>query len=703
MTEYSTSIQMISNVKNFVNLKYYSSLHDICVLKGMFYGWGRKKSGLKAIKLAEKYHTSFVLLEDGFIRSLGLGINNAPSFSLIEDTIGIYYDATVSSKLENILNTHDFKNDVKLMDTAKKAMSLMEEHHISKYNNAPLVDENFLTRFGLKKENTTQNILVIAQTFGDASLEYGMLEDVSTNEIIREAIEENPDAKIFLKIHPDVLSGKKSSDISIENIPDTCIVIDEDVNPISLLKFMDKVYTKTSGMGMEALLLGLNVVCYGMPYYAGWGIKNLESKILQNKELSKDIVTRRKRTLTIEELFAGAYILYTRYYNLHSNKPSNIIDTINTIVKSRTLYQQKDETLFFFGFSYWKRKNTLLFFPTLKHNNCHFCSTLKEAQRKGLNEQSKVFIWGKKPFNEVEDYVHKKKISFSRIEDGFVRSVSLGSDLTKAYSLVVDSKGIYFDPRKESDLEYILSTYTFDETILKRAKQLRDYLIANKISKYNIQKDKQLFLDNVEQGQKIVLVPGQVEDDASIIYGADKMTNLELLQEARMNAPESYIIYKPHPDVLVGNREGNVSTKDALQYANTIIVDASLDSILEYCDEVHTMTSLVGFEALTRAKKVFTYGMPFYAGWGLTEDSKKCERRARKLTLDELVAATLILYPCYINPTTNRLCEIEVLLEEIEKEKKRYNTDILYRVSIDTRNTISRKLQAFLKMLAPLR
>ena len=88
------------------------------------------------------------------------------------------------------------------------------------------------------------NVLVIAQTAGDASLKYGMLDDYSTDEMINAAIEENPHAKIYLKVHPDVLSGKKKSDIDIESARQKCIIIEENVNPISLLKHFSKVYTK---------------------------------------------------------------------------------------------------------------------------------------------------------------------------------------------------------------------------------------------------------------------------------------------------------------------------------------------------------------------------------------------------------------------------------------------------------------------------
>lgn len=71
---------------------------------------------------------------------------------------------------------------------------------------------------------------------------------------------------------------------------------------------------------------------------------------------------------------------------------------------------------------------------------------------------------------------------------------------------------------------------------------------------------------------------------------------------------------------------------------------------IEAVDEVHTLTSTVGFEALMHGKPVFTYGLPFYAGWGLTNDWLTCERRTRTRTLDELIYAALIEYPTYMNP-----------------------------------------------------
>jgi capsular polysaccharide export protein len=298
---------------------YFFYINNIVTIlyKREFVGWGRKKTGRFAQKLYNIFGGSLTLLEDGFIRSLGLGVDGSLSFSVVKDNVGIYYDATTPSKLENLLNSYDFNADKELMFQAKEAISLIQKYHISKYNSAPDVKKEYF-------HQDEKRVLVVAQTAGDASLEYGMLKEFSTDEIIKDALRENPNATLYLKVHPDVLSGKKESDIDVERLDKRVHIIKENLNPIALLKYFDKVYVKTSGMGFEALLVGCSVVCYGMPYYAGWGVT-------EDRVVSK----RRKRVLTVEEIFAGAYILYTHYYNPYKKQKSDIVDTIKSLVDLR--------------------------------------------------------------------------------------------------------------------------------------------------------------------------------------------------------------------------------------------------------------------------------------------------------------------------------------------------------------------------------
>ena len=166
-------------------------------------GWGRKPSGQKAIELAKKNNSSFLLLEDGFIRSIGLGVEGWDSFSIVKDDIGIYYDATAPSRLENILNSYNF--DEKILTQAKKAISLIKRYKISKYNDASLFLPSYLN-------NKNRKVLIIAQTKGDMSLKYGL--STSANDMVIDALK-NKGYEIYLKIHPDVLSGKKESNIDI--------------------------------------------------------------------------------------------------------------------------------------------------------------------------------------------------------------------------------------------------------------------------------------------------------------------------------------------------------------------------------------------------------------------------------------------------------------------------------------------------------
>ncbi|EAH5889453.1 capsular polysaccharide biosynthesis protein [Campylobacter jejuni] len=687
MKYYSTSIKLIANVRNFYTISLYKK--NLKINKDdLFFGWGRKKSGLKAMNLAKKYKAKFILLEDGFIRSLNLGVENSPSFSMVKDDIGIYYDATMPSKLENLLNTYEFKDEE--IKQAKKAIELIKKYKISKYNNNLDIPDDYF-------QKDEKRVLIITQTANDASLEFGLAKDFKTVDMIKDAIKENPKSKIYIKIHPDVLSGKKQSDLDINSLPKECILITENFNPIALLEFFDKVYTKTSGMGFEALMQECECICYGMPFYAGWGLTKdkLECK-------------RRMQKRSLEEVFYAAYILYSEYFNPYLNQKSNIFDTIQTLAKYKDIEKVNSNRLFMLGFTLWKRHFIKPFFNA-KDNEIIFLNSLKSLARYKLKENDKFFIWGKKyDENTLKNLLLTKakeqnltnftpKISL--VEDGFIRSISLGSDLTRPFSLIVDDKGLYIDPNKASKLEELLQNEIFDENILNRAKNIIKILLENRFSKYNGLKHENLKI-NAKIGQKIILIPAQVEDDASMILGGFGLSTLDLLKEVRAKNQDAYIIFKPHPDVLSGNRVGLKDETRILEFCDEIVKDCSIDSAIKIADEIHTITSTSGFDALLRAKKVFIYGMPFYAGWGLTKDKYKCERRTRKLSLEELVAGALIAYPRYINPKTKTLCEIEVCLDIMLNLQKAYFSKKHIKLAIDFKTFMLRKIRRFYEFLA---
>ena len=140
---------------------------------------------------------------------------------------------------------------------------------------------------------------------------------------------------------------------------------------------------------------------------------------------------------------------------------------------------------------------------------------------------------------------------------------------------------------------------------------------------------------------------------------------MSLLQSVRKANPSAHIIYKPHPDVVAGLRKKGEGEDEAVHLCHEVVIDTVMGELLTVVDEVHVLTSLAGFEALLRGKTVTCYGQPFYAGWGLTHDLVPLTPRTGRLTIDELAAGTLILYPTYVSRTTGQFTTPERALDEL--------------------------------------
>jgi capsular polysaccharide export protein len=593
--------------------------NDVCI------GWGRRPAAERLRARASRVGASFISVEDGFLRSFFPG-QKYPGLSIVVDSVGVHYDATAPSALENLLNS-DADLFAEYGEDLERARALICELQLSKYNHAPLLTElPGLPQLHPSLASPPEHILIVDQTFGDRSVDLGLADEYSFIRMLSEARRRHPNAMFYLKTHPEVSSGAKRGYLTHIPEDERLVKLTEWVNPVSLMEQMDHVYVVSSTMGFEALLLGKPVTCVGMPWYAGWGVTTDELGC-----------ARRQRRRAVMELFAAAYFKYSRYWNPYEGRQGTIFEVI------RWLGEQRERAglnavgavagaIPVHGMQGWKRRHLK---PVLA------------AWSQGRSKRVSEIVWG-----NVGDGTH--------VEDGFIRSVGLGSDLVRPLSLVFDQQGMYFDATRPSDLEEILQTGVFPEEELARARQVRGMVVSEGLTKYNVDAVTEVMAvteTSWSSGDRpVILVPGQVEDDASIrfgcVHGARGVdTNLRLLMAVRSSNPNAYIVYKPHPDVLSGNRLGHVSETQALQWADHVETMASVIGCLEACDSVHTMTSLTGFDALLREIPVFTYGMPFYAGWGLTTDVcldvSVAERRTRRLSLDQLVAGVLLRYPVY--------------------------------------------------------
>jgi capsular polysaccharide export protein len=632
-------------------------------------GWGVKASATRAAWYAGCTGGRTIRLEDGFLRSFGTG-EHFPPLSLVVDDVGIYYDSTRSSALEALLASRVDLLEGIAVDVSH-AKSLVLKHRLSKYNHAPDWSEmDSCLRGNDEVGGTCSRVLVIDQTVGDMSVSLGGASADTFTNMLAAARAENPQATIYVKTHPEVTSGRKSGYLTHVQDDDRTVVLRQAINPLSLIEQMDRVYVVTSIMGFEALLAGKPVKVFGMPWYAGWGATD-----------DRQTCARRTRTRSVDELFAAAYFHYTRYLNPVTHQRGTIFDLINWLVLQRDMMVRlsapvDQQRMICVRFRRWKAANIKPLL-SLDQKRVVFVQNVHKAQALGLELGDCLVYWGREASEGLLALAAQHSVRVLRMEDGFVRSVGLGSDLIRPLSLVLDRRGIYFDPTLPSDLEHILGTAQFSEKELLRSRQVREFIIEHGITKYNLEPRETAMWTS--KGRQVVLVPGQVEDDASIRYGCTEVkTNLGLLQAARRAHPDAFVVYKPHPDVMSGNRDGKLNLAQAREFADHVETRLSVVSCIAACDVVHTMTSLTGFDALLRGKHVVVYGQPFYAGWGLTDDvlqeGAAFARRQRRLSMDELVAGTLLRYPIYWDWELKGYTTCEAVLHRIVESRSKLET-----------------------------
>jgi capsular polysaccharide export protein len=196
-------------------------------------------------------------VEDGFLRSRGLGADLVEPLSLVIDDLGIYYDPTRSSRLEQLIARRaTLRADERRR--AERLITSITSGGLSKYN----------TGGALRDLPEGRRVLVVGQVEDDASIKHGADTIRSNTELLKAARVAEPAATLIYKPHPDVEAGLRPGAIPA----DVADLIASECDPSTLLGQVDAVWTITSLMGFEALLRGVPVTTVGRPFYAGWGL-----------------------------------------------------------------------------------------------------------------------------------------------------------------------------------------------------------------------------------------------------------------------------------------------------------------------------------------------------------------------------------------------------------------------------------------------
>ncbi|MGO2302148.1 capsular polysaccharide biosynthesis protein [Psychrobacter sp. AOP7-D1-15] len=709
----------------FSNVEKQTSFYSSKSLPDAFIGWGHKKSYQRANRVATRQNLAALSIEDGFLRSLDSGTSSRHGLSVVVDDIGIYFDLASSSRLEqlivertkNVTTTNRYRIDEK---RAQQLIARICDEKISKYNailDCPLLEDLVRQEDSHTVKNAPQShVLLIDQVVGDASIKGAGANKRQFKQMLKAACRNHPNAHIWIKAHP----ASKSGYLTSLKLPENVRLLTQSLNPIALLEQVEHVYTVSSHMGFEALMLGKKVHCFGVNWYSGWGLtddsgapKRLLKRVVQRRQAFASTSVKTKKKLrstllsavsnttlntTLETLFYSAYIDYSRYVDPVTKQACEVGTVIDWLVTNRHWQSRLDGNLTVYEFSRWKLpfvkdfvdfpRTTLFIKPKPRLKN------LLHPDHFRVNYQQPLLVWGLAKRQQVQkkrQYQRAEQPDIYCMEDGFIRSNGLGATLLAPLSVVIDRQGIYYDATQPSDLETLLcNCESLTPYQIKRIKALQDKLLMQRVSKYNVGADiasvdsKQnswMQVARISEKRRILII-GQVEDDLSVQYcGSTIKTNTDLIARVCQDNPNAYLIYKPHPDVEAGLRAGKVS-ESCLHHVQAVAYDTAMPDCLECVDEVHTISSLTGFEALLRGLKVTCYGLPFYAGWGLTTDidaqlspkAKYLERRKRDtaLTLEQLLYCVLIRYPLYRLPNGYGLAQVEQVINYLYPSK---NTD----------------------------
>lgn len=581
--------------------------------------WGASPTAWRGEAMARRHGNQILRVEDAFLRSVLPGRSPGPMgrrgpIGLILDPHGMHFRPDSGSLIERLILDPDTAAQ---RGAARAAIDRLIAADLSKYN-SHLPDQP-LPEPG--------HVLVIDQTRGDASLlgaGQGEFRDM-----LQAARDENPGHRIVIRSHPETAAGLRPGHFSAQDLQPSDMLCDGAVSPRELLRNAARVYVMSSQLGYEAMLAGHRPRVFGRPFYAGWGLSDDQHAFAQ------------RLPRPIEDLFAASHLRAPHWYDPCRDRLTDFEGALRQIEAEARAWRQDHAGHLAYGMRLWKRPFLSRAFGSGKG--------LRFTDRPQPNV---TLAWANRADQTPQAI---------RVEDGFIRSRGLGAALVPPLSLVADDLGIYYDPNRESRFERIMAQ-PLPPGGADRAGALARALIGAGVTKYNLSGP----VPDLPPGRRI-LVPGQVEDDASIRLGAGaERSNLALLTRVRAENPDAVLIYKPHPDVEAGLRPGLIPPSDLDRLADVVAHRASPAALLAQVDEVWTITSTMGFEALLRAVPVTTLGAPFYAGWGLTTDLGPVpSRRRTRADLAHLVHAALIAYPRYFDPVSGLPCPPEVALERL--------------------------------------
>ncbi|MDO9452305.1 MAG: hypothetical protein Q7J29_05535 [Stagnimonas sp.] len=606
---------------------------------------------------AQEHGIEIMRMEDGFVRSQGLGANHVLPYSICIDRTGIYFDARKPSDLETLLATYDFDSDPELMREAEECLQLICTRRVTKYNESPTRLAEKL--YGAKNR---ARILVIGQVEDDQSVVYGCDKRITNNDVVRLAAAENPDAQIIYKVHPDVLAGKRAELSKPDDVADLALIIRQPMSFDDTLTGVDRVYTISSLGGFEALIRGIPVTTLGAPFYSGWGLTD-----------SRQAVARRSRVLTLTQLFAAAYLKYASYFEPATGAAMTLREVIERLGQSEPSSVEDHgaeeeataplvKTVVFFGAPYSYDVLQSLFEDADIHviDRSVTSAVFKKAWAgKVCVPGVDVYVWGGRLPEQISHLIKQAGGKIRTVTPGVVHQLGIGKGAftPAAWNVERDVTGRESDGRTHLMETLDEGDFVHDEALMAQADVLRKGVLEI------LDRNSAAHAAEMDPNRpQRILVIGQPEDHPAVnSQGPKRFTSNDLVMMARMEHPGAEIVYRVDIANLKKKRAALSDPSQVASYCSILSLAEPISAQIEGSDRVYTISHIGGFEALLRGKPVTVFGTPFYAGWGLTED-RQALARGRALSIDELFVGCCLAAPIYVDPLYKVVSENPALM-----------------------------------------
>ncbi len=295
--------------------------------------WGHSPYAHRGEAVAARRGVPLIRLEDAFLRSIRPGRMGEGRLGLLIDPIGVHFDSARPSRIEQILATDHLDNSNILL-RAKDGIERLKQLDLSKYN---------MHRSDLSAP-APGYVLVVDQTRHDASIRHGGADAQTFAQMLAQAMDDHPRARIVIKVHPETALGLRPGHFTPSTASDRITVLADPVSPLALLEGAIAVYTVSSQLGFEAILAGHRPHVFGQPFYAGWGLT-----------VDAAPLPRRGRALTRAQLFAGAMILAPTWYDPCRDRLCSFEQAVDQLEAEVRAFREDRAGHIAVGMRLWKR------------------------------------------------------------------------------------------------------------------------------------------------------------------------------------------------------------------------------------------------------------------------------------------------------------------------------------------------------------